>query len=583
MSVRSQKGTTVTASPVHHAIGPLSLIFLEGDLRRVTFHGVEVLRRLSYPVRDTSWGTLPVLTLDETLDRDATSLTYRHRFAAPDGRFDGTFTVTAQTGADGARIAASVTLSPQQPMQVNRAGFTLLHPLAGFAGAPVTLTHPDGSETTPTIPRLISAGQPARNIAALRHQTLGIAVQIAFTGEVFEMEDQRNWSDASFKTYCRPLSDPWPYTITPDAPVQQSVQITLTGSATAPRQSQPTTTQATLPQIALAHEAGLSTAPALARFPTLPVLARITPATDDAELKALARPEVTLELVVDHPADLPPLAARCTAAGLNPARVVALPRAYLKSHQPEGPWPTGPTPADLIAPLRHAFAQAQIGGGSLTNFTEFNRCPPDAQALDFVTFGTTAIVHAGDDLSVLETLEALPHIFASAAALSAGRPLRLGLMSIGMRSNPYGASVAANPDRQRLAMAMDDPRQPTAFAAAFALGLLAAAARHGVASLALGMADGPLGITAGPDLTPLAEVILAAAAMAGDAVSVTDDAGLVSIHGPRGALIANLADTARTLSLPHRARILGTTNHTTEPGTVTLAPLDVALIQQVPR
>ena len=30
----------------------------------------------------------------------------------------------------------------------------------------------------------------------------------------------------------------------------------------------------------------------------------------------------------------------------------------------------------------------------LTNFTEFNRCPPEPGTIDFATFGTTAIVHA---------------------------------------------------------------------------------------------------------------------------------------------------------------------------------------------
>ena len=34
-----------------------------------------------------------------------------------------------------------------------------------------------------------------------------------FNGETFEMEDQRNWTDASFKTYCTPLSLPYPIKI----------------------------------------------------------------------------------------------------------------------------------------------------------------------------------------------------------------------------------------------------------------------------------------------------------------------------------------------------------------------------------
>lgn len=48
------------------------------------------------------------------------------------------------------------------------------------------------------------------DIAGLAHQVRGVTVGIDFSGETFEMEDQRNWTDASFKTYCRPLARPAP-------------------------------------------------------------------------------------------------------------------------------------------------------------------------------------------------------------------------------------------------------------------------------------------------------------------------------------------------------------------------------------
>ena len=41
-------------------------------------------------------------------------------------------------------------------------------------------------------------------------------------GDAFEMEDQRNWIDASYKTYVRPLALPWPYTIATGRAVQRS-------------------------------------------------------------------------------------------------------------------------------------------------------------------------------------------------------------------------------------------------------------------------------------------------------------------------------------------------------------------------
>jgi hypothetical protein len=184
--------------------------------------------------------------------------------------------------------------------------------------------------------------------------------------------------------------------------------------------------------------------------------------------------------------------------------------------------------------LRAAFPGAAVGGGSLTNFTELNRCRPDPDAVDFVTFGNTAIVHAADDLSVWQTLEALPDIFATACEIAGGKPLHLGLLSIGMRSNPYGAAVAPNPGRLKLPMAMEDPRQDTGFAAAYAVAVLARAAAAGVESLALAMPGGPLGARG-----PLAEVVRAAAALAGQEVRIAETGGIVTIAAGDALLAAN--------------------------------------------
>jgi hypothetical protein len=401
------------------------------------------------------------------------------------------------------------------------------------------------------------------------------------------MEDQRNWSDASFKTYCRPLSLPWPYGLSQGIPVRQAVRIRLSKAEQAsspPPLTRPDT--ALMPEVGLAHETGISDAAALGRFPTLPLHARIDGATTASELSTLARrAELTLELVLDDAAaELPALAERCAGAGLAPARVVALPRGYLASHQPEGPWPTGLRPDDLVPLLRRAFPRARVGGGSLTNFTEFNRCPPAPGPVDFVTFGNTAIVHAADDLSVLETLETLPHIFASAAALAAGRPIRLGLVSIGMRSNPYGAGVIPNPRLVPTPMAMDDPRQTRAFAAAYAVGVLADAAVHGVQSLCLGMADGPLGITAAGALTPLGEVALHAAGLARQEVKVRREGPVVALETSGGGIHANLSGRSATIRLDRPARVLGNgPARAADAGEAVLGPFDVALTGGAPR
>ena len=50
-----------------------------------------------------------------------------------------------------------------------------------------------------------------------------------FSGDIFEMEDQRNWTDASYKTYSTPLALPFPVEVTAGTSIAQSVTLTLEG------------------------------------------------------------------------------------------------------------------------------------------------------------------------------------------------------------------------------------------------------------------------------------------------------------------------------------------------------------------
>ena len=517
----------------HLRVGALSALVIGGDLRSLRHGQTEVLRAITYPVRDASWGTIAVRTTDET----ATESRYLRSFEAVSGDFEGSFSVLLIAADPGqATVVADVTLRARADLTVNRAGFSLLHPITGVHGSALTVTHPDGSTTRTSFPDHISPGQPAKDIAGLSHQIGGLRLDITLQGDVFEMEDQRNWSDASYKTYCRPLGQPRPYVIRSGSEVRQTVRLDLTAGpetalhpGTAPGQS------GRVPAILLAHEDGLTALDRLRLPPGVGLVARVTGRSDLRGLTAW-QPQA-LEIVFADLADLAAILARCAAAGLRPGRVTALPAPYLASHQPEGPWPAGAQPADATALLRQGFPAALVGGGSLTNFTEFNRCRPVPQACDFATFGTTAIVHAADDRSVIETLEAMPHILASAQAILPGKPLHLGLMSIGMRSNPYGAAVVANPGRKLMPMAMDDPRQTQPFAAAYAVGLLAACVGAGVDSVALAMVSGPLGAEG----TPLGHVIAGAAALSGARAEVTTGGGRVSIATARGGMMANLA------------------------------------------
>ena len=109
----------------------------------------------------------------------------------------------------------------------NRTGFVVLHP-AGVAGVPVEIEHVDGRRSSGALPgtdRSRSADDgPAR---VDPRAAPGLRVTCRMEGDTFEMEDQRNWTDASYKTYVRPLALPWPYTSKPGPGLEQAVSLTV--------------------------------------------------------------------------------------------------------------------------------------------------------------------------------------------------------------------------------------------------------------------------------------------------------------------------------------------------------------------
>jgi len=509
--------------------GPLSIVLEGSAIRYVRYQGHEAIRGIDYLLRDDSWRTpQAVLTpraesgdpngfkieLDGEVKQD--DIHYRFRLAI-DGSADGRLTVTA----DGEALSTFMT---------NRTGFVVLLPILGIACAPVTVTAKDGSTRQTVFPKLISAGQPIFDIRALRHQvapglfvTCRMEAALPYDAEaIFEMEDQRNWTDASYKTYVGSLLDPWPFPIRQGERIRQRVVVTFEGAAEAPAAAAGDggavglgdAVAGRLPAIGMGVMAvhrdalGDDNHPARQLRPQFftayaerddPAFERII--ADYAALAAGYDCDVQLELVLpvgtSPKPEIDAAAAVCAAAGLEPVRVIALPKPYLRSVQPTGPWPEVVDLGHIYNKVREAFPKAGVLGGMLTDFTELNRKRPPPAPTDGMSCTTTPLVHAPDDTSVMETLEALPAVVASLQSIAGGKPLHLGPSSIALRHNPNGAATAPNPDRERIAMADEDPRQAGLFGAAWTVGYAAAiAGTESVRTLALNHLCGPSGVTA---------------------------------------------------------------------------------------
>ena len=217
-----------------------------------------------------------------------------------------------------------------------------------------------------------------------------------------------------------------------------------------------------------------------------------------AKVAAAYPAEMVLECVVPcrEPleAELSEIAGLVRTAGLSLSALAVSPSVDRQSTPPGSAWPECPPLEEVYASAQKAFPGIRLGGGMFSYFTELNRKHVPLEKLGFVTHCTCPIVHAADDLSVMQSLEALPFITHSTRAFIGDKPYWIGPSTIGMRQNPYGSRTMENPSSERIAMASWDPRQDGLFAAAWTIGYAARTVEAKLEVLTIGALTGPFGL-----------------------------------------------------------------------------------------
>ena len=572
--------------------GPLQATWEAGGLRNICFDGVEVVRGIDFLSRNEKWGNVQKEITQVYINEQEERFRVSFNLALANGqdRLAGSAEIEGQSSG---QLTFSVSLSAETDFATNRTGFTILHPLKHVVGRSVEVTHTDGSQSRQTFPERISPGQPIFNIRSLMHDLEpGPRVSIHLSGAKFEMEDHRNWMDASYKTYSGSLLDPWPYVIPKSDLVEQTIKLEISRKIAATARCPNCTensvklgdTAGVLPSLGTALPLEPSKYPSnLADYLDCLGAAYCVGRFDcrladhkqqTAVLTSFAQNSdipLRLELVLSETksaeTELREVANTLGYHGISPSAVIVTKASDMKSFQPGDPRPSGPSYAEMANAARKTFPNAQIGGGMVAFFTELNRLPVQHGLFDFVTHAVCPAVHAADDQSLMENLESAKWIFASARAMIGKTQYHLGPSWISTRVNPYGLGVFSNHLNERNCLADHDPRQCGLFGAAWALGLLASSANAGLDAVALASLTGPQGLAIGPDdrtppghptakVTPAFHVLRGLAAHGSCRVLATTVAepesiaalGLASSVGPE-LWLANLTNTAQDIRI----------------------------------
>jgi hypothetical protein len=496
--------------------GPLRMVFLpeEGAVRWIHVGEHEVLRGIHAPVRDRGWGTVPPRVEDLRVERGEhafrVAFVVRCRGGEVDFRWrgeltgtpDGTleFTFDGEALADFAR---------------NRIGFCVLHP-ASVSGAACAIEHVDGTIEATCFPEEIQPHQPALAIRAIRHDVApGLTAEVRMEGDTFEMEDQRNWTDASFKTYCTPLALPLPVAITRGTRIRQRIHLRLIGEVR-PAGSDFRPPWAPAQEVKLTLMRGRA-----APLPALGAIWNATGATDEIvdALRPLALDHLRLDLVLSDEG----YRARLRSGAAAAARLaIALELAVWVDERSRErlerlcdelrrlePLPRvarwiifdgarACTPTARVEELRAIVAgtpfAAPVGGGAAENFTELNRERAVAVAGDFTVHACNPQVHAGDEASLFETLPIQGLTVAAARRISGGSPVCVSPVTLTRRWRKTDPGCPAFEGPDACGPFQDDARFGGPLAAAWTLGSLASLHAAGAASVTCHEIVGPNGL-----------------------------------------------------------------------------------------
>jgi D-apionolactonase len=496
--------------------GPVTARLVGRDLRNVRFGGAEIAQRIYVAVRDRNWDTIPGeishLTVEQEDDRFTVHFTVTHRQRDIDWVWRGEI-----LGEPDGTISYAMDAIAGTDMTYKLIGLNVHHGMRDYVGRPCHGTTPDGqiADAFPTevAPQLIADQTEVPIFPPVESLTADLADDISvcfdFEGDTFEFEDQRNWTDASFKSQSYPPCRGGFNTTRAGEHVWQKVTITPTGTPSPVANDGPIRVKigdrptVNLPPIGLGMEShGGKLSPREVhllrslRLDHLRTDLRLANSDYPAALaSAIAAAEqlgsgleLALHLTDDAENELSDLASRLDGARIG--RVLVFHTNELA---------TDPRWVALARErLREQAPNALFAGGTNANFCELNRFRPAGSSQDGIVYSINPQIHAFDELSLAENITAQAETVKTARAYGGGRPVVVSPVTFKQRFNAVATGNQPEPVPGELPPQVD-PRQMSLFGAGWTLGSLHRLLESGVAAATYFETTGWRGVTQGDE------------------------------------------------------------------------------------
>ncbi|HLF33823.1 MAG TPA: hypothetical protein VI583_06285 [Cyclobacteriaceae bacterium] len=507
--------------------GPLSLVYQNGFVRHMHIGNSEVVNMIYFAVRDQYWRTYHGVIKNEKVKESARGFDISYRTVISEQSIQYVFDCSIKGNSEGS-IEFVIKGESFGFFKANRIGFCILHSTDVYSGKPFLVRHSDKTETEGTFPLLAEPHQPYINMRGMAWEPLkGWSAELKFDGDIFEMEDQRNWSDGSYKTYCTPLSNPYPVDIKMGEKIKQKISLQVTPLR---KDALSKVKARSAPELTVARGAAVHVLPGLGLSDTsqynsysdndlkllrplgihhLRIEFDLTEPGIEASLEKIAKKGVVLEaplMIILTTGDNPESQVSAFAASASKLNLHIESITLLDKESPS-------TPAGLINAvadiLRTSFPGARIGGGTGRNFAELNRNRiPDGQ-IDFLTFPSSPQAHLADNMIMLENLAGMTGALMTARSFSAGKGIYISPITLKPRAGKKTTQTGSVFNATNILPADVDPLQTSLFAAGWTLGVIKYLSEAGADFLTFFETTGWRGIIQGSAPSPMPSLFYA--------------------------------------------------------------------------
>ena len=428
--------------------GNLSLSYSDGNIRYVSAGQTEIIRMICSAVRDKEWLNVNPQIEEEKINEseDSFEIFLRCRYRKDEMDLAASYVFMGKTDNS---LTLTMEAEALSTFEKNRIGICVLHPIEGCAGNKCIIGHTNGPEEESAFPVEISPHQVFHDIKSMQWATEGIDCRIDFEGDVFETEDQRNWTDASFKTYSTPLSFPWPSLVEKGTRIFQKVTFRASGNFISQEIQDDLTVIKNIPDEKF-------------RMPSVGICrsgryATLTP-NEIKLLRSIRFDHYRIDLHLyengwqftadDLCMELPDLGYRTEFALFFDDRIhqqinnfidwysrCQLSPTHILLYHKSRPSTPDELANEVIPLLRKVSPDVKIATGTNANFAEINRNRPGETGNDCICYAIHPQEHASDNLTLVENLQAQYYSVTSAQKFAGNRKIFISPVNIQRRFN----------------------------------------------------------------------------------------------------------------------------------------------------